>query len=239
MSLDHHPQSHEHPHSHAPGHGHHHRHDHEQRTKWVVYLTAATMVVEISFGYYTNSMALLADGWHMSSHVLAIGLTWFAYWFARRHRDNPKFTQGTDKVLALSGYTSALFLQVIAIWMAVESVQRFLEPQPIKFGEAIVVAVIGLIVNAVSAIVLHHKEGHGDHNIRAAYLHVIADGLTSLTAIFALIGGMVWNIYSLDSLSGIICSLVITKWAYDLARHSARDLLDYRPPPGSDHSRSK
>ncbi len=207
-----------------------HDHDrihHERRVRWVVYLTAATMVVEIAFGYYTNSMALLADGWHMSSHVFAIGLTWLAYAVARRHRDNPRFRSGTEKVLALSGYTSALLLQVIAIWMAIESIRRFFHPQEIRFGEAVIVAGVGLVVNVASAIVLHHDREHSDHNIRAAYLHVIADALSSLTAIAALLAGWMWDLYSLDAISGIISSLIITKWAVDLARHSARDLLDY------------
>ncbi len=200
---------------------------HESRTRQVVFLTAITMVTEIGFGYYTNSMALLADGWHMSSHVLAIGLTWFAYALARRNHDNPRFHSGTGKILALSGYTSALLLQVIAVWMAIESVTRFIDPLPIRFGEAIVVAVIGFVVNLVSAVVLHHPKEHADHNIRAAYLHVVADGLTSLTAIVALTAGLIWNVYSLDALSGIISSLIITKWAIELAWTSARDLMDY------------
>ncbi len=221
--------THQHPHDHQHS---HHTHDatdtHERKTKWVVLLTSITMVAEIGFGYYTNSMALLADGWHMSSHVLAIGLTWFAYAVARRNHDNPHFTAGTGKILALAGYTSALLLQIIAVWMAIESVARFLKPQEIKFGEAIIVAIVGLIVNAVSAIVLHHEREHSDHNIRAAYLHVIADGLTSLTAIAALTAGWVWKIYSLDALSGVICSLIITKWAFELARNSGKDLLDYK-----------
>lgn len=225
-------------HHHDHSNHHHHPHDHnsldshqnqhESRTKWVVLLTAITMVAEIGFGYYTNSMALLADGWHMSSHVLAIGLTWFAYWVARRNHDNPRFVAGTGKILALSGYTSALLLQVIAIWMAIESVARFLNPQEIMFGEAIVVAVVGLIVNAVSAVMLHHKREDSDHNIRAAYLHVIADALTSLTAIAALTAGWLWKIYALDAVSGVICSIIITKWAYDLAKNSGKDLLDYK-----------
>lgn len=224
--------------SHAHDHSHHHPHDHshsdphqnqhETRTKWVVLLTAITMVAEIGFGYYTNSMALLADGWHMSSHVLAIGLTWFAYSVARRNHDNPRFATGTSKILALSGYTSALLLVVIAVWMAIESVARFLNPQEIMFGEAIIVAVVGLIVNAVSAVMLHHKREDSDHNIRAAYLHVIADALTSVTAIAALTAGWLWKIYALDAVSGVICSLIITKWAYDLAKNSGKDLLDFK-----------
>lgn len=227
MSHSHdHSHVHRHPHEHTDSHRQHGQH--ERRTKWVVLLTAITMVVEIGFGYYTNSMALLADGWHMSSHVLAIGLTWFAYWVARRNQHNSRFTAGTGKILALSGYTSALFLQVIAIWMAIESVARFLHPQEIMFAEAIVVAVSGLIVNAVSAVMLHHKQEHSDHNIRAAYLHVIADALTSVTAIAALTAGWLWNIYALDAISGMICSLIITKWAYDLAKNSGKDLLDFK-----------
>lgn len=222
-----HSNQHDHPHPHPHDHSDH-QGRHEQKTKWVVLLTAITMIAEIGFGYYTNSMALLADGWHMSSHVLAIGLTWFAYAVARRNHDNPRFGAGTGKILALSGYTSALLLQVIAIWMAIESVGRFLKPQEILFGEAIVVAVVGLVVNAVSAIVLHHKAEDSDHNIRAAYLHVIADGLTSLTAIAALTAGWIWKIYSLDAISGVICSFVITKWAYDLSVNSAKELLDYK-----------
>lgn len=224
--------------SHAHDHSHHHPHDHshsdphqnqhETRTKWVVLLTAITMVAEIGFGYYTNSMALLADGWHMSSHVLAIGLTWFAYSVARRNRDNPRFATGTSKILALSGYTSALLLAVIAVWMAIESVARILNPQEIMFGEAIIVAIVGLIVNAVSAVMLHHKREDSDHNIRAAYLHVIADALTSVTAIAALTAGWLWKIYALDAVSGVICSLIITKWAYDLAKNSGKDLLDFK-----------
>lgn len=224
---DRHSYEHTHDHQH-PGPAHDHQAHHERRTRWVVYLTGATMLVEIGFGYYTNSMALLADGWHMSSHVLAIGLSWMAYALARRNHDNPRFRSGTDKILALAGYTSALFLQVIAVWMAIESVARFIHSQPIKFGEAIVVAVIGLAVNFICALVLHHPKEQSDHNIRAAYLHVIADALTSLTAIIALSAGLIWNIYSLDALSGIISSIIITKWAIELALQSARDLLDFK-----------
>lgn len=215
-------------HSHHDSQTHLHKHSHEKKTRIVVYLTAATMVAEIAFGYYTNSMALLADGWHMSSHALALGLSWVAYVFSRRNHDNPHFRHGTDKILALSGYTSALFLQAIAIWMAIVSVERFFHPVPIKFHEAIFVAVIGLLVNGLSAVVLHHKQEHSDHNIRSAYLHVLADGLTSVTAIIALTAGMYWKLYALDPLSGIISSLIITRWAVRLAINSGKDLLDYR-----------
>lgn len=215
-----------HKHSHD-GH-HHHHHSNEEKTKWVVILTAITMVVEISFGYWTNSMALLADGWHMASHVFALGLTWIAYFVARKYSASEKFSFSREKILALSGYTSAIFLMIMAVIMAIESVGRLLNPVEIFFKEAIIVAIIGLIVNGISAVFLHHDHDHGDHNIRSAYLHVLADGLTSLTAIIALIVGMYQNIYWLDSLSGIISAIVISKWAVDLIKNSGKDLIDFK-----------
>lgn len=203
-----------------------HSHISERQTRRVVYLTSAMMIVEIGFGYYTNSMALLADGWHMASHVFAIGLTWAAYIFTRKYSESEKFSFSQKKFLAISGFTSAVVLQIIAILMGYESVLRLFNPLPISFGEAIVVAVIGLIVNIVCALFLHDSHEH-DHNIRSAYWHVLADGLTSVTAIIALVGGMFLNLYALDSLSGIISSLVITKWAIDLIKGSGKDLIDY------------
>ena len=199
----------------------------ERKTLLVVVLTAVTMVVEISFGYYTNSMALLADGFHMSSHTFALGLTWIAYVVIRRYSDSKKVTFHKDKLLALSGFSSAIILQVVAVIMAIESIGRLLHPLHIKFGDAIFVAVIGLIVNAVSAFVLHHDHEHRDHNIRAAYLHVLADGLTSITAIIALLAGMYFNLYSFDAISGIISSVVITKWSIDLIRDSGKVLIEF------------
>src|SRR5205823_8391669 len=133
----------------------------------------------------------------MSSHVFALGLTWLAYLIARKYSQHEKVSFEKHKLLALSGFTSAIVLQIIAVIMAVESIQRLIHPLPIKFSEAIIVAVIGLIVNALSAKLLHHGHEHADHNIRAAYLHVLADGLTSLTAIIALSLGMYFNMYSL------------------------------------------
>lgn len=218
---------HEHTHNHKHSHTHSHTHVNERKTKWVVYLTAVTMVAEIGFGFYTNSMALLADGFHMSTHAFALGLAWLAYVLSRKYSNHKKFSFNGDKLLSLSGYSSALFLLVIAVLMAVESINRLLNPLVIKFGEAIFVASIGLIVNVLSAVILHHEEHHADHNIRAAYLHVLADGLTSLTAIIALLGGMLWKIYSLDAISGILSSIIITKWSIDLIRNSGRALIDF------------
>ncbi|MFV1984963.1 MAG: cation diffusion facilitator family transporter [Thiohalomonadales bacterium] len=210
-------------HSHAD-----HSQAHEQRTRWVVYLTALTMVIEITYGYWTNSMALLADGWHMASHVFALGLTWIAYVAARKYSQTDKFSFDKKKLLSLSGFSSAVALLIVAIIMAIESVGRLVNPLIINFKEAIIVAIIGLIVNVLSAFFLHHGHEHHDHNIRSAYLHVLADGLTSITAIIALTAGMYYNLYSLDSISGIISSIVITKWAIDLIRGSGKNLIDFK-----------
>lgn len=215
-------------------HNHNHNHEsdlslvHEKRTLWVVYLTAATMIIEIIFGYWTNSMALLADGYHMASHVFALGLAWIAYFVSRKYSSKEHYSFSKTKMLALSGFTSAIVLQIIAIIMAVQSFERLMNPLEIKFNEAIIIAIIGLIVNALSAYFLHHDHEHHDHNIRSAYLHVLADGLTSITAIIALTAGMYFKLYSLDSISGIISSVVITKWSFELIKGSGKDLIDFK-----------
>jgi cation diffusion facilitator family transporter len=185
------------------------------------------MVVEIIFGYVTNSMALLADGYHMSSHAFALGLSWLAYIFARKYAQSEKNSFKKEKLLALSGFTSAIVLQIVAIVMGIQSFERLLHPVKIMFNEAIFVAVIGLLVNVISAFALHHKKEHSDHNIRSAYMHVLADGLTSVTAIIALTVGLLYNLYWLDAISGILSSFVITKWAVELIRDSGRELIEY------------
>jgi len=202
--------------------------NHERKTRFVVILTAVTMAVEIFFGYWTNSMALLADGFHMSSHTFALGLSWIAYVVARKYSKTEKISFRKEKLLALSGFTSAIALQVVAVIMAIQSIERLLHPLTIKFGEAIFVAIIGLIVNVISAFVLHHKKAHSDHNIRSAYLHVLADGLTSVSAIIALTIGMFYNLYSLDAISGLISSVIITKWAIELIRDSGKELIEFK-----------
>jgi cation diffusion facilitator family transporter len=186
------------------------------------------MVIEIVFGYWTNSMALLADGYHMASHAFALGLAWMAYYFARKYSQTERSSFSKEKLLALSGFTSAIVLLIIAIVMIIQSVDRFIHPLTIKFSEAIIVATIGLVVNVVSAIALHHKKENSDHNIRSAYLHVLADGLTSVTAIIALTVGMFYNLFSLDAISGIISSLIITKWAVGLIIESGKELIDFK-----------
>lgn len=203
-----------------------HTHTHERKTMLVVILTAITMVVEIAFGLTTKSMALLADGIHMGSHVLAIGLSWVAYIIVRRVSKNENFTGNTDKILSLSGYSSGLMLLIFAIVILVEAFQRFLNPVEIVYSEAIIVAIIGLIVNIASAFILHHDHDHSDHNIKAAYLHVLADALTSVSAILGLVAAMIWNIPFIDTIAATISSFVIIKWSYDLLKDTGKVLLD-------------
>ena len=202
----------------------------EQRTRWVVGLTFAAMVIELIAGWLSSSMALLADGWHMASHVGALGLAVFAYRFARQRAVDARYTFGTGKVTALAGYSSALFLGAVAVWMAWESVARLFAPVAIHYTEAMIVAVFGLAVNLASAWLLDHDHDDGhehvDHNHRAAYLHVLTDALTSLLAIVALGGGMLFGWAFLDPLMGIVGAIVVGRWAFGLARDSAGMLLD-------------
>lgn len=212
----------------------------ERRTLLVVVLTGAMMVAEIVAGVMTGSMALLADGWHMGSHFAALGLAAFAYGFARRHAHDRRFTFGTGKVSPLSAFASASVLGLIAIVMAYESVQRLVSPVAIDFSTALIVAVIGLGVNLGSALLLsgghhhHEPEDHGDeqhdhhhdHNLRAAYLHVLADALTSLLAIIALGGGVLLGLRWLDPVMGLAGAGVILWWSWGLIRRSSKVLLD-------------
>ena len=252
----------------------------ERRTRWVVYLTLVTMVIELTAGWMTGSMALLADGWHMGSHAAALGLSVFAYGLARRWAKDPRFTFGTGKIPTLAGYSSALLLGLGALWMLVESISRLLQPIEIRYADAMLVACLGLVVNLVSAWILaqggghHHGHGHGhghghshspprqdhhkhhhkhhhqdhqdphqgrqhhpqgaehkDHNLRAAYLHVLADAMTSLLAIAALGAGMLLGWGFLDPVMGMVGAALIGSWSWGLARDSARSLLD-----AEDHS---
>ncbi|MDR7153262.1 cation diffusion facilitator family transporter [Sphingobium xenophagum] len=257
-------------HSHGTGHGHaHHGHapspasmgsqeshyfDHiylsdghdknARRTLWVVWLTAATMVVEIVAGWMTGSMALLADGFHMATHAGALAVAAAAYGYARRHARNPRFTFGTGKVGDLSGFASALLLGVMALFIAIESGMRFLEPVQGAFGEATLVAIVGLIINIISAFLLghdhshdhdhghgdDHQHGHADNNLRAAYVHVLTDALTSVLAIAALLAGRYLGWWWLDPAVGILGSIVIARWAWGLMKDTAAILLDTAEP---------
>lgn len=198
----------------------------ETKTLYVVVLTAITMVVEIVFGLSTRSMALLADGIHMGSHVFAIGMSWIAYIIVRRVSVKEQYKGNSDKILSLSGYSSGLMLLLFAFGILFQAVQRLWNPGDIHFKEAILVAVIGLAVNIASAFILHHKHEHSDHNIRAAYLHVLADALTSITAIIGLTAAMIWNILWFDAISAIISSFVIIRWSVRLLKDSGKVLLD-------------
>ncbi len=214
----------------------------ERGTRAVMWITAAMMVVEIFAGWRFNSMALLADGWHMSSHAVAIGLSAFAYAAARRYSGDPRFAFGTWKIEVLGGFASAIFLLGVAAMMVFASVERILSPQPIHYQEAIVVAVVGLIVNIVCAVILggahdHHHEDHGDHhnhdharhddlNLRSAYVHVIADAATSVLAIIALIGGWIYGWSWLDPVMGIVGAVLVALWAKNLLAETGKVLLD-------------
>jgi cation diffusion facilitator family transporter len=207
----------------------------EIQTRRVIALTGTMMVVEIVAGRAFNSMALLADGWHMASHASALAITAFAYYYARRHVGDSRYSFGTWKVGVLGGYSSAVVLAVIAILIAWESLGRFFEPLAIGFDEAVLVACVGLGVNLASAWMLggghvhadHREDGRKhDHNLRAAYLHVLADALTSLTAIFALLTGKYFGWIWMDPLMGVVGSIVIGHWSYGLLRDTSRVLLD-------------
>ena len=200
----------------------------EKKTLYVVLLTALTMGIEIFYGLTTHSMALLADGIHMGSHVLAIGLSWFAYVMVRRLSGSKMYQVDSPKLLSLSGYTSGIILLIFAFVILFEAVQRLYAPVEIFFNEAIVVAVVGLVVNLISAAILHHDHHESDHNIRAAYIHVLADALTSIAAILGLVAAKYFGWLMIDALAAIASSLVIVKWSVGLLVESGGVLLDFK-----------
>ena len=189
----------------------------ERKMAFVVLFSAATMVLEIFFGLFSKSMALLADGIHMGSHVLAIGLSWGAYVLVRRLEKKHADNVSSDKVLSLSAYTSGVLLLIFALFIIIEAAERFFTPDvEIRYTEAMIVAAVGMVVNVICAFVLHDKHGHDDYNRHSAYLHVLADALTSLGAIFGLVCAMIWDIIWIDTLVALICSVVIIRWAKNL-----------------------
>ncbi|QGW65223.1 CDF family Co(II)/Ni(II) efflux transporter DmeF [Lysobacter soli] len=219
----------------------------ERNTRRAMWLTLAMMVIEITGGWWFNSMAVLADGWHMSSHALALGLSAFAYACARRYAGDRRFAFGTWKIEILGGYTSAIALMGVAALMAFQSVERLFNPSAIHYEQAIAIAVVGLAVNLLCAWWLrdHHSHGHDHHdhhnghdhhhhgphhhhdlNQRSAYLHVIADAATSVLAIVALLGGMMFGAAWLDPVMGLVGAALVAVWAWGLVRDSGRILLD-------------
>jgi cation diffusion facilitator family transporter len=231
------------------GHSHNflgHAHQaHERRTRYVVVLTAAMMVVEIAAGWMTGSMALLADGLHMATHAGALGVAAFAYAFARRRAEDRRFTFGTGKVGDLAGFASALVLAMIALGIGIESFQRLLAPAQVAYAEALWIAVLGLGVNLASAWLLggdhghghdhaghHHDHAHHDHNLRSAYFHVLADALTSVLAIAALLAGLYLGWSWMDAAMGIVGAVVIARWSWGLLHDTGAVLVDASPNTG-------
>lgn len=212
----------------------------ERGTRAVMWITAAMMVVEIVAGWWFNSMALLADGWHMSSHAVAIGLSAFAYAAARRYARDHRFAFGTWKIEVLGGFASAILLLGVAAIMVVGSVERIISPQTIHYQQAMIVAAIGLVVNFVCAVILggaheptdherahgHEHQHHHDLNLKSAYLHVVADAATSVLAIIALGGGWLYGWSWLDPMMGIVGALLVAIWAKGLLIETSKVLLD-------------
>jgi cation diffusion facilitator family transporter len=235
-------------HAHEAGHNHGlWTHDHrflghgharaESRAKLAAGVTAVFMVVEIAAGFLFGSMALLADGVHMATHVGALGLAAGAYWLARRHADNSRFTFGSGKFGDLAAFSSAIVLGLIALGVAIESVERLLHPVSVNFREALIIAALGFFINVVCALILRddhhrgHSHGDEDHNMRAAYVHVVADAATSVLAVLALAGGLLYGLRWLDPAVGIIGAFVIASWAYGLVRDAGMVLLDAEADP--------
>ncbi len=237
------------------------RHDHcfgqdqkkpgEARTLIVVALTSVTMVLEIAAGIACGSMALLADGLHMASHATALAIAMLAYVYARRHARDARYCFGTGKVNSLAGFSGAMLLAMFALVMAWESVSRLIEPVDIAFDWALVVAVVGLLVNGASVFILGHSDGHEqhehdaghaardehsagdqhhDHNLRSAYLHVLADALTSVLAIVALLAGKYLGLHWMDPLMGIVGAILVARWSIGLLLTTGRVLLDWQGP---------
>lgn len=213
-----------------------------RRTLWVVMLTVVMMVAEIAAGYLTGSMALLAEGFHMATHAGALGIAAAAYAYAKRHARSPRYSFGTGKVGDLGGFASALILALVALGIGVESVIRLLEPTAVQFGTATLIAIAGLVVNIVSALLLGHGHSHGhdhnhehdhehhhlsnDNNLKSAYVHVLADALTSVLAIAALLAGRYLGWVWLDPVMGIVGAIVIARWAWSLMGITVGVLLD-------------
>ncbi|MGN1124849.1 MAG: cation diffusion facilitator family transporter [Candidatus Gastranaerophilaceae bacterium] len=217
-------------------HYHHHNHHHhenvnsenEKKTLIVIIFTIVTMVAEIFFGYISNSMALLADGCHMGTHAFALGIAFFAYYFINKIQNCNNCDIVSGKISAFAGYTSSLFLLVTAIWIIIEAGERLVNPLKISFNEAILVAVIGLVVNLVCVVIMEYGNKHKDedYNFKAAYLHILTDALTSVFAIVALFAGKYFGLTFLDPVVGFVGGALILKWSIGLIKDTSKILLD-------------
>ncbi len=217
----------------------------ERALWWVTWITLATMALELAVGYWSGSLALVADGWHMGTHALALGGAALAAQVSRRVRNSARFTFGGWKIEVLSAYTSGLLLLAVGLWIGIDAVMAFSAPRSVAYTQAIAVAAFGLVVNGVCAAILaragghahgHHDHDHAhahahDHNFAAAYIHVLADAFTSVLAIAALAGGLWWGLGWLDPAVAIVGALVIGRWALGVLRDSARALVDASAPP--------
>jgi cation diffusion facilitator family transporter len=211
----------------------------KNKTLAVIIFTVITMIAEIIYGYLTNSMALLADGWHMGTHALALSLTFFAYILISKFSDSELFPHGTEKIGTLTAYTSSIFLGLTGIWIIIEAIQRLFNPLKIEFNEAIIVAIVGLAVNSICIMIMEHKHSaeedkhcndckSEDYNFMAAYYHILADALTSILAIFALCAGKYFHFVYLDPIIGILGGLLIIRWSVSLIKDTVKILVDMK-----------
>ncbi|MBE6463315.1 MAG: cation transporter [Alphaproteobacteria bacterium] len=216
---------------HKHNHCHNHHIENERKTLLIIWLTLLTMIVEIAYGYITKSMALLSDGYHMATHVLALGLTYATYVVMRKFKESSLFPNGTDKIEMLASYTSSLLLAFTGCHIIIEAIKRFFVPVDIKFDDAILIAVIGLLVNGGCIFVMQGSKGHEkhkDYNFKAAYYHILADLLTSVLAIFALIVGKYYGLMFLDYVIGALGGVLILRWAIDLIKNTVAQLIDMK-----------
>ena len=206
----------------------------EKRMLIVIIVTIFAMIAEILFGYLTNAMSLLAEGYHMSVHVVTLGLTYIAYILARKFKNSELFKNGTEKIGILTAYTSSLFLGITGFWIMYESVMRFIEPEEILFTEAIYASIFAFIVNSICIFVMegkncihhHHFDEHTDYNYKAAYYHIMSDILISVLTIIALVIGKYFNCIHLDAITGIFGAILILNWASKLLKHTVKILID-------------
>jgi cation diffusion facilitator family transporter len=209
--------------------------DNKKKTLFVIIVTVITMAFEIIYGYLTHSMALFADGWHMGTHALALSITFLAFVFVEKFSNSPYFPNGTSKISPFAGFLSSLFLAFTGFCVIIESFFRFVKPLQIAFNTAVLVAVIGLVVNGVCLLIMESKDKNSDCNYMAAYLHILADALTSVFAIVALLAGKYFGLIFLDPLMGIVGGCLILSWAFSLIKRTTIVLLDMEKPVCQEH----